>query len=295
MIIVRLNGGLGNQMFQYACGRRLSIIHKTELSFDTKFLEDRTPRNNFTFRDYELGAFKRINFQKCDVKNILRFYKTDMYSRILRKIAKPKIYSEQGRQFNPDILTAVSSAYLDGYWQSEKYFEDFEEVIRSDFSFQSYPENDYVREIISYILESNSVSVHVRRGDYVSNQIAKSIYATLSCDYYKKAIEYCSEKVKDAKFFIFSDDPEFIKAKFSGIKNLIIVHHKYSIENYVDMKLMSLCKHNIIANSSYSWWGAWLNRNSNKMVVAPGIWYNTSDNNSVIKDRVPSSWHVIHN
>lgn len=293
MIIVRLSGGLGNQMFQYACGRRLSIMRKTDLSFDTKFLEDRSPRENFTFRNLELDTFQKINIKKCNIKTTRRFYNTDLYSRILRKFSYPKMYAERGRQFDPDVLNIGPSAYLDGYWQSEKYFEDIKEVIKNDFHFNIDFENDYIKNIAATIIESNSIGVHVRRGDYVSNQQAKSIYASLSIDYYKKAIDYCTKKVKEARFFIFSDDPEYVEIIFSGIKNLTIVKHSASVSNSADMRLMSLCKHNIIANSSYSWWGAWLNDNTDKIVVAPETWYNTADNYSVIKDRVPDAWHLI--
>ncbi len=283
-------GGLGNQMFQYACGRRLSLLHNTKLIIDTKFIEDRTQRDNFTFRDYELKIFNNISVQISDLKMLERYYKTDLYSRILKKMLYPKILSEQGREFNARVLSAGSSLYLIGYWQSEKYFLDIKDVLKKDFEFPSIDENEYINTISKSIAESNSISIHIRRGDYVKNQFAKSIYTTLSNDYYQKAINYCNKKVKEARFFIFSDDPQYVQANFSNIKNLVIVDHKDIVANYVDMKLMSLCKHNIIANSSYSWWAAWLNNNTEKIVISPKKWYVKDNNEKIIDSRIPNSW-----
>jgi hypothetical protein len=291
MIIVKLMGGIGNQMFQYACGRRLSHIHDMDLLLDTRFLESRIHRENFTYRDFELDIFN-INIQKCDYRTVKRFYSNNLYYRALRKFANPKILLEQGRKLNENILSAPSSVYLDGYWQSERYFTDISDIIRNEFRFPTKAENQYVSDLTRAITDSNSVSIHIRRGDYITNKIVMSVFGNLTMEYYQKGIEYLQHKIKNPIFYIFSNDPEYLQDKFKLKCDYILVEHSELTPNYVDLKLMSFCKHNIIANSSYSWWGAWLNSNPDKTVIAPENWYAKDNNMEVNAYRIPSGWKI---
>jgi hypothetical protein len=184
------------------------------------------------------------------------------------------------------IKTVPRDGYLVGYWQSEKYFAEVAEQIREDFSFLLPPGNRNA-ELAREIQQVNAVSLHVRRGDYASNARTTSTHGLCSLDYYRAAIEYVAERVKQPHLYIFSDDIEWV------INNLKIelphqyVDHNHGAESYNDMRLMSMCKHHIIANSSFSWWGAWLNPSTDKIIVAPTHWFANQTN---VGDLFPQGW-----
>lgn len=288
MIIVKLMGGLGNQMFQYAAGRRLSMSHNTNLKLDLNFLLDRTPRENFTYRPYELGIFN-IQAGLASRSETNQFFPSNknIVNSIKRKLGLVKIIKESQFSFDEGFLSFPDNSYLDGYWQSEKYFKEIEEIIRSDFTLKmkaTRPNQRLSKEISLY----NSVSLHIRRGDYVSNPETKRFHGSCSLEYYERAIEKIANCITDPIFFVFSDDTVWAK------DNLIVDYPiKFMFQNgpekgYEDMLLMSLCKHNIIANSSFSWWGAWLNTNPEKIVIAPQKWFN--DSSIITRDLIPNSW-----
>ena len=289
MVIFELIGGLGNQMFQYAAARSLSLRMKTSLRLDISTFESYKLHQGF-----ELGRvfnapidvagrhdLKRILGWKCH-PNARRF----LTRSALKVIRGKNFVVEPHFDYWPEINRLNNNCYLSGYWQSEKYFIDYSEQIRSDFTFK-LPLNEENLKLLDQINQVNSVSLHIRRGDYISNPKAAEVHGTCPLDYYNSAVKHIAEKIECPNFFIFSDDILWAK------KNLKIDYpHEFlngnqGAESYNDMRIMSMCKHNIIANSSFSWWGAWLNSNPNKIVVAPNQWFAKGDKT---KDLIPSEW-----
>ena len=288
MIVVKLMGGLGNQMFQYAAGRRLAIKHRTVLKLDLSFLLDRTPRDNFTYRTYELDVFNiQGNIASPSETNRFVPNNRNIFYNIKRKLKWIKVITEPYSHFHEDVLSAPDNSYIDGYWQSEKYFKDVEDIIRSDFTLK--PEMATInQEFTKQISSCDSVSLHIRRGDYVSNSVINEYHGSCSLEYYQEAVAKIATCVKNPHLFIFSDDLNWAKEHLNFNYPIKFITHNGAEKSYEDLRLMSLCKHNIIANSSFSWWGAWLNTNPGKIVIAPKKWFNDSSINT--DDLIPDSW-----
>lgn len=270
MIISNLTGGLGNQMFQYAFGRHLAIkngtdlkLHFTNALFNTQY-------------SYGLDIFniKAQIASNSDLKKISVF-KNRIINRILYlfderlKIQFNKIIITDRPPyfFNSSALKFKGNAYFQGYWSNEKYFKDIEDTIRKDFTFKKKL-NKKNQEIANIIKKTNSVSLHVRRGDYVNN-IYNPYALVLGMKYYENSIRIIDHKVKLPVYFIFSNDIKWCKQNFKFKNKIYFINNNKGDSSYRDMQLMSLCKHNIIANSTFSWWGAWLNQNKNKIVIKP--------------------------
>jgi len=292
MIISRLNGGLGNQMFQYALGKVVSYLNKTNYFLDISLYDHQQEVD--TPRSYELDLFSNIKATIAKKTLLEKFTKPNKLKLLLNHYLKlnlqaypPKWIRENGHQFHPEILELKGDYLLDGYWQTEKYFKKYRNLILEDFVFPKKTSQKN-RNIIKKITNSQAVSLHVRRGDYVSNKLTNAYHGAVSLNYYEKAINLIKKKVKNPLFIIFSDDPKWCKNNLPVPKNSIFVDHNKGKQSFEDMRLMSLCKHNIIANSSFSWWGAWLNQNSNKIVIAPGSWFKNKDSNTT--DIIPSNW-----
>lgn len=295
MIIVQLIGGLGNQMFQYAAGRRLALHHNTELKLDiTKFQKIK----GITPREYSLCHFKiKENFASGkDLRYVrmpstrLRNFFVGTYCSITGN--KQISYKKEHHNFifDLDFFNYSDNSYLDGYWQSEKYFKDIEDLIRHEFTLRKELDAPNA-QMAKNILESNAVSVHIRRGDYVTNSSVFNYLGVCSLEYYHKAVDCMAKKISDPHFYIFSDDPAWVK------QNLVINYpHTYvtlnqGIKDFSDLWLMSLCPHHIIANSSFSWWGAWLGTNVSKITIAPSRWANTPSRD--VCDIIPDGWITI--
>jgi hypothetical protein len=285
MIVVKLIGGLGNQLFQYAIGRQISLYHEVKLKVDIGDLLDRTPRKNFTFRDFELEHFN------CKIETITRterlFFKWIHW--LLSKMGLTNFYWKE-TNFNFDdrfLSSSHKSMYLEGFWQSERYFSSIRPILLNDLKIiKGLSEFTQLWEL--RIKKSTSISVHIRRGDYLYNISANEFHGICSLEYYYNCIKIMKAKFTNCSFFFFSDDIEWVKIKFSNLEN---AHFITSNNNKEDLYLMSLCKHNIIANSSFSWWGAWLNTNENKLVFAPKKWFN--DDSIDTSDLIPNSWERI--
>ncbi len=276
MITVKLSGGLGNQMFQYALGRCLAEKNKTQLRLDISGLLHRLPKKNFTYRDFVLDGFK-VNYTLNFFSRVARF--TGLHNLLFivsygyfcfhNKI-RPAIVEKGEFEFNQEILSLKDGVYLDGYWQNEKYFAEVAEIIRDEFTLSEkldIEEADWLKSI----QENNSVALHVRRGDYVNLHLD----GICNLEYYCSAMNKMREKTSNPHFFIFSDDPKWAAENFKDQDMNIVSSEEYR-SPCVDMYLMSQCKHQIIANSSYSWWAAWLNQNREKIVISPGKWtFNT--------------------
>ena len=285
-IIVKLRGGLGNQMFQYAVGRHLSQITKAALKLDITSLK------NDPKRDYSLDCFNITeNFATDEeIKWFKKYQRKPGKIWFLRNrlLADETKYAQE-RQFHFDqkILQLKQPVYLDGYWQTEKYFKDIEHIIRKEVIVKT-PLQGENAEVAEEIVATTSVAMHIRRGDYVTNRETNEYHGTCGLDYYRKAIEIISKKVNNPHFFIFSDDHKWAKDNIVLEYPATYVEHNNADKNYEDLRLMNLCKHQIIANSSFSWWGAWLNPNKEKIVIAPKRWFQTPKMDT--RDLLPDSW-----
>jgi hypothetical protein len=278
MVIVKLIGGLGNQMFQYAIGRNLSIKNKTSLYLDLSQLLDRNETLNYTFRDFELNVF---DTHFCIVKNSSLW---KAYRKIYNSIFPSQYITESNHFYNSSVLDLTGNIYLDGYWQNEKYFKGIDTTIRKDFTFKNKP-NEINRQYIDRIKSTNAVSIHFRRGDYITNSEARSYQGICTEEYYLNAIKHINQTVRSPHFFIFSDDIDWVKQNFPLRNNYSLIDFNKGRYSFEDMRLMSLCKHNIIANSSFSWWGAWLNANKNKIIISPTQWFTLAKT-----EIVPPEW-----
>lgn len=297
MLIVNIIGGLGNQMFCYAFAVALKDYYKTEVSLHIGGFED--VRDN---RGFELSNIFKIDEPIIeDYKTIqhLTNHSMSFWSRLKRKIfgSRKTHVSERMHHFDSEILNLKieKDIFLEGLWQDEAYFKSIEKVIRQKFRF--VPELDEKNSTIAGDMQqTNSVSLHVRRGDYISNPQYLGILGNIcSPHYYQQALKALEETEKDLSIFVFSDDIQWVKENFAFLKdrNVTYIDHNKGLDSYKDMQLMSNCKHNIIANSTFSWWGAWLNENPGKKVFAPEIWFNDPHlkNNNI----VPDDWIKIKN
>ena len=288
MIIVRLSGGLGNQLFQYATGRALAIRNQVQLVVDDRvFLAD-------TFRRFCLPVFNAEYVLASELpaaedllppsrKRWVQF----LYWRITRGRSL-RFVRERTLLFDPAIPKIGPNVYLHGYWQSEQYFCDLESVIRNELTFRVSPSNENLRWLTD-IGSATSVSVHVRRGDYVADAKASRIHGTCSLDYYERAAEEIAGRLKmSPTFYVFSDDPEWVQKNLRLRFNVRYINHNDDAHNYEDLRLMSACQHHIVANSSFSWWGAWLGTHPNKTIIAPRVWFNDPSRND--SSLVPTDW-----
>lgn len=281
MIYVRLMGGLGNQMFQYALGRRLSLQHGTKLALDRSHFSEHRPGE--TIREYELDCFNVEAEMFVEPAEKL-IQKKGLYLR-----PKPlNIYTESGPAFDPVALKQTGNTLFIGYWQNEKYFKKISPTIRSDFTFVkslSKEKQSYAEQIQD---TPGSVAIQIRRGDYVTNKNSNKFHGITPMEYYDKAIKKISRAVKKPVFFVISDDHLWCKQNLKiGLPTVIIEHIPGTGQE--DMNLMSQCKHQIIANSSYGWWAAWLNKNPNKIIIAPKTWFRDKQANSKM-EIVPPGW-----
>lgn len=287
MIVVKIIGGLGNQLFQYALGRTIAYKKNTTLKLDI------TSFKTYNLHNYALSNFniaEKIATEEEIQRLICPSGMRGLQSKLIQA-SKPyynrSCVKELDFNFEPNIIKVSSNVYLDGYWQSEKYFEDIEDIIRNEFVVTS-PQEGLNRELGNQIESCESVSIHIRRGDYVSNSHTNKTHGTCDMDYYLHSIKYLTKTVKTPHFFVFSDDIEWARLNLMLPYPVTFIDNNGPEKNYEDLRLMTQCKHNIIANSSFSWWGAWLNKNPEKIVLAPEKWFNDSSINT--DDLIPDGW-----
>lgn len=289
MIISSVIGGLGNQMFQYAACRALSLRLSEPLRLDVSGFAGYGLHQGF-----ELSRVFACNPEIASEEEIrdLLGWRASWFAR--RILIRPNLAMLHGARLvvEPHFhywsgIRAVShNAYLAGYWQSEKYFSDVSGTIRADFTFR-HPLSNQNADLAGRIGQAMAVSLHVRRGDYLSDPKTNAAHGLCSLEYYRAAVLHIAEHVERPEFFVFSDDIAWAKANLEMDFPCCYIDHNQGTESYNDMRLMSLCKHHIIANSSFSWWGAWLNPSLDKTVIAPGRWF---ANNNDIEDLFPSGW-----
>lgn len=289
MIIVKLKGGLGNQLFQYALGRHLSEINNTNVKLDISFFE------TYKLHAYSLKPFhiKEIIASPQEVDKLV-FYKSGALEEFIRRqLHRPRRFAstyigEKEPYFDPEILKLSDDVYLDGYWQSEEYFSSISEIIKNEFVVKTSPLG-YNKKLLNLIESCNSVSLHVRRGSYTIPPFSE-FHGTCSLKYYEKGINYISEFIEQPTFFIFSDDLAWARENIKLKHRTIFVGHNNALNDFEDLRLISFCKHQIIANSTFSWWGAWLNSNPEKIVITPSQWFLNENYNSKTHDLIPKNW-----
>ena len=278
-IISHICGGLGNQMFQYAAGKALAAKLDADFFLDTCWFankhDDATPRP-FLLPLFPNIQIKHATREACDT---LQRFPGGLFGKLKRKLLcmpkRPATYSKEPHfAYWPGIEAIHTDAYLEGYWQNERYFAQIAKTIRHTFTFPHFthaPAHEVAQAIKT---ANNAISVHIRRGDYVSSPSANAVHGTPSHAYYERAIARLMTDAPDAHLFFFSDDIAWAErmfcthARYSTFVN--IQGHEQSPWN--DMHLMSLCKHHIIANSSFSWWGAWLAKGQGT-VYGPEKWF----------------------
>ncbi|MBA3665079.1 MAG: alpha-1,2-fucosyltransferase [Bacteroidetes bacterium] len=290
MIIVTLKGGLGNQLFQYAAGRALAIQRGEELLLDLSFLS-KDPHGAYTRRQFELDQIK-FKARVASDEELRRFGKTTVVSRVLNKfkLTSHYVFNENGYAYIPGFNRLPNNVLLNGYWQSEKYFKSVRGTLLKEIA-PNFEFTDAGRSIKNQIDSVNSVSIHVRRGDFITLKNAHEFHGGCDMTYYSKAIEKINSLTNDPVFFIFSDDISWCKSRFSFIHNAHFIENEPAKKSAQDLFLMSYCKHNIIANSSYSWWAAWLNSNPNHKVLMPSSWYKEIKSDTI--DIVSENWIVV--
>ncbi|WP_147273621.1 alpha-1,2-fucosyltransferase [Pedobacter chinensis] len=281
MVIVKLMGGLGNQMFQYAVARKLSKNKNVYL--DLNFLKQNNKSDDFfTARSYDLNIFSNLRSSIlpsfiskiiCSNSKITRLLKWFLP----KKTSKFTYLDDTNIETKSTIETNL---YLNGYFQNPLLFDEIRDLLLKEFTFPKLSKAvDQNKNLIKK--STNTVSIHIRRGDYLKANI-NSFHGLLPIEYYKNATELLNAKLIDATYFIFSDDPKWCETNFSFIEKKYIVSGNN--QAWVDMYLMSQCEHHIVANSSFSWWGAWLNQNIDKIVIAPKKWFNSEETNIIPKE-----------
>ena len=259
MITVKIKGGLGNQMFCYAYAKAMQsrgFNVRIDLSLYDSYNLHGGYQLDYFFSDIETCIIKN-NF----MNKIFSFFNL-----------KYNIIREEKHGFDSKYLNIDDNKYVIGYFQSEKYFLNIRDILLKQFK-PNFQISSYAETIQEKILnEENSCSIHVRRGDYLNNKNQK-IYKTLNSKYYLNAVSWIEKKHKKIKYFIFSDDIDWVKSNLD-FKNAVYIEDSNKRKPHEDILLMSKCNHNIIANSTFSWWGAWLNSNDDKIVLSPKDWFN---------------------
>jgi len=297
MIVVKLFGGLGNQLFQYAFGKKLSLKtnQKLYLEIESGFKNDPYQRN------YNLSPFKvQENLLKNDPISMdmhhLSIDKKHWQGTIKNYLLGLKrhhwqLIREKNLEYDASIEVIKKHSYLDGFWQSENYFKDVREEILQDFQLKASLKNENAL-ISKKMSEVVSVSLHIRRvhGVELPGQHHHKIHGGLDFAYYQKAIDIIAAQHPNLELFVFSDDIEWAKENFKSRFPVEFMSQNDDAHNYLDLVLMSHCKHQIIANSTFSWWAAWLNQNPEKIVIAPKMWFVDQEMNAQTKDLIPSDW-----
>jgi len=276
-----MTGGLGNQLFQYSTAKALSIRKNAPLLLDLSYFDQTGKKDGLHYfpvpdkiaTDSELNPFYQRGLIRKAVQR-------------LKPSTKREIYREKFFHFDPDLFKVPETVFLKGIWQSEKYFIEHADIIKEILTIKE----EYISHLSPLKAElqsTNSVSIHVRRGDYLT-AVALDVLGLQEKDYYKAAWSAITSKIPNAQAIYFSDDIKYVQEELMPIiPGKILSPHEP--DNYIeDFYLMSQCKHNITANSSFSWWAAWLNKNPDKQVIAPKKWFNNGPKDS--EDLIPASW-----
>jgi hypothetical protein len=297
MVIVKPMGGLGNQLFQYAAARRLAHINHLPVKIDISNYIIRSDGTQVDARPYELDRFNLDGAIVSD-EDLAQLQETKLellWKKTRHKLhlpihyyQKPYIYEPEENQYRLDVnflrLRVRRTVCLIGFWENEGYFKDIRDRIRREYTLKT-PLDDRNAELLMEIMQNNSVSLHIRRGD----KTAQSPWGVLPIEYYVSAADYVAARSPRPHFYVFSDDVEWVRANFRSPYPVTIVAH--NVSGAEDLRLMVACQHHIIANSTFSWWGAWLGQNPERLVIAPRRYFQNT--NRPVPDFYPPSWVLI--
>lgn len=312
MIIIKIKGGIGNQMFHYALGRKLSLINKTDLYLDLDY--DKSINDSLRGIYFKLNKFN-IDCNIANKKDILKIkglvkknelnkklmYNFSLFSKIYRMFYwryyrltyfKSHVVNELTHlKFDCKILKVKDNSYLDGYWPHYQYFDDIRDILLKDFQLKpKFETKDFIKKKAFINNMENPVSVHFR-GGYADREWDLNYFGVLPLKYYERAMKTIAEKINNPTFLIFSDDINWVKVNLNTDYNIEYIDLGKNPDNdYLELKLMSYCNHNIIANSSFSWWGAWLNENPDKIVITPKKWYVGKNGLKITTNHAHHSW-----
>lgn len=292
MVIVKMLGGLGNQLFQYAMGRNLAYLNDTELKVDLTWFssEQETTRRSFFLDKFNItyGVASNEEIKKYFI--LRKFLGRDLYEAIIPFKCKRYIRLKEFQPFDGKYLKLGGNVYLEGYWTDERYFAEVSNIIRREFTLK-HELSQRSKKISELIQKTESVSIHIRRGDYVANRNFSPIFNVCDHKYYINAINEITRNISKPHFFIFSDDIGWAR------QNIKFGHHAVYVSGgegdlpHEELVLISRCRHNIISNSTFSWWGAWLNSSDGKTIIAPDRWFNRQGHHG--GECVPSTWKKI--
>ena len=271
-VIVQVIGGLGNQLFQYAAGRKLAIDLNARLRLDISGFA--------TYYDLHRYSMHHFNI----IEDFILLNELQSRSQEIFLIKEPSL------AYSPEVFDSVkdkSSIYLEGYWGNENYFQNISHVIRGEFSVKTPPSLANI-DIGRQILATEAICLHVRRGDYVWHPASRESHCLCSLDYYQESLKLLLRVLSNPVVYVFSDDQKWAAENIKIPCEHVFVGINDATRNYEDLRLMSLCKHFIIANSTFSWWGAWLSTFPHKIILAPRQWL--KDPNLSWLDPVPLSW-----
>jgi hypothetical protein len=292
IVVARLIGGLGNQMFQYAAGRALALRCGAALKLDLSGFAV-YPKRHYELDDFPICAAPASDADRAAFGLRAAGVLADLGRRVRRLLridmgpAGSPIYSERHFHFDAQVRNLTPPVYLDGYWQSEKYFADCAEMLRQEFT-PRVPLDAENAAMAARIAAVNAVSLHVRRGDYVSELDVSRYHGICPPDYYRSAVDYIAQRVPGIHLFVFSDDQHWVRENLRFDLPTTLVAANSPDRGFRDMQLMARCRHHIVANSSFSWWGAWLNPSPAKIVIAPSRWFGAD--NIDTRDLIPESW-----
>jgi hypothetical protein len=295
-------GGLGNQMFQYAAGLRLAMRRNTTLKLDLTFLLDRTPQENFVFRDFDLSIFNpaEVKATSREVRKFRRLAERgsrSLVEKISDKFTKRLYFKEKSPIFQPEVLDLPDETYLEGFFQNELYFSDIAKLIGELFRLRpdqaNLPEATHLLAATIHATR-NAICLNVRRADYVTNPIANQHHGVCGMEYFERALARLDSSGIRGSIFVFSDDIDWCQENFGHRENTVIVSHDHAGSKFSTyLWLMAQCQHFIIPNSSFAWWAAWLSKNPNKIVVRPSRWFQLPEFRNM--DICPASWIKVSN
>ena len=305
MIIVKLFGGLGNQMFQYAAGAALAHRHGTILKLDVSKFSRRLERVRheryalacFNIQEHfateaEILKYKALRNRSHPAfrpgKFLVRALRNARLSEFVDRMAPPVAhFEERSHRFDPDFFRLPINSYVTGHWQSEKFFGEISDLLRAQFTFR-YPPSTAARGMLEQIKASPSASIHFRRGDYVDNPEFKAMFGATPMGYYHRAVNLLRERIGEFTLYVFSDDLEYVRKNFQPDLKRVYVDVSTPNTAYEDLRLLSNCQHNLMSASTFSWWAAWLNAHPGKVVIVPTPWFDQSSKDA--SDIVPDSW-----
>lgn len=265
----------------------LALKHNTQLKLDISFFE------TYEWHEYSLSPFllEAVVASKAEVHEMIK-KNNRYYERLKQRIFKtqPIVINEKSLEFNSSYLQIRNNRYLIGYWQSEKYFINIESFLRKELMIKIEPSAINLQILKEIKTNNQSVSLHIRRGNYVNVESVNKVHGTTKLNYYYEAIKTISKICEQPVFYIFSDDIDWAKENLKLSYKHVYIDHNSAKNDYEDLRLMSACKHNILANSTFSWWGAWLNVNKEKIIIAPREWFADPEKNKESESIIPKTW-----